>query len=123
MPGCVRWSVKGLVAEVESAWAAGICAVVLFPKIEEGLKSSDAMECANPDGLVPRVIRAIKSACPGMCVITDVALDPYTSHGQDGLLNDAGYVLNDETVAMLVDQAINQAKVLVTFVAVEVGDD
>ena len=113
MPGCVRWSVKGLVAEVESAWAAGICAVVLFPKIEEGLKSSDAMECANPDGLVPRVIRAIKSACPGMCVITDVALDPYNSDGHDGIVvreGDELKILNDETVEVLCRQALCHAE-------------
>ncbi|MEP2777313.1 MAG: porphobilinogen synthase [Luteolibacter sp.] len=113
MPGCTRWSVKSLVAEVLSAWAAGIRAVVLFPKIEESLKSTNARECANPDGLVPTVIRAIKSACPGICVITDVALDPYNTDGHDGIVvRDGGElkILNDETVEVLCRQALCHAQ-------------
>lgn len=113
MPGCTRWSVKGLIAEVESAWEAGIRSVVLFPKIEESLKTSDAKECANPAGLVPKVIGAIKSACPGMCVITDVALDPYNSDGHDGIVVRDGEelkILNDETVEVLCRQALCHAQ-------------
>ncbi len=86
MPGCTRWSVNGLIGEVSSAWELGIRAVVLFPKIEESLKSADGAACANDDGLVPLAIRTIKEACPGMCVITDVALDPYSSDGHDGIV-------------------------------------
>ena len=113
MPGCTRWSVKSLLVEIESAWAMGIRAVVLFPKIEESLKSSDAKECANPEGLVPRAIRAIKAACPGMCVITDVALDPYNADGHDGIVVREGddlKILNDETVEVLCRQALCHAE-------------
>lgn len=114
MPGCVRWSVSGLVKEVEEAYALGIRAVVLFPKIGERLKSSDGAECANDEGLVPKAIRAIKKACPGMCVITDVALDPYNSDGHDGIVmrGEDGElkILNDETVDILCEQALCHAR-------------
>jgi porphobilinogen synthase len=112
MPGCVRWSMAGLIGEVKSAYEMGIGAVVLFPKIDDALKTPDAAECANDAGLVPRAIRAIKEACPGICVITDVALDPYNSDGHDGLVvrvGDALKILNDETVEVLCRQALCHA--------------
>ena len=86
MPGVTRWSLEGLVKEAGEAHALGVPAVVLFPKIEENLKSSLAEECHNDDGLVPRAIRALKAAHPTLCVITDVALDPYNSDGHDGVV-------------------------------------
>ncbi|MFD2256448.1 porphobilinogen synthase [Luteolibacter algae] len=114
MPGCTRWSVAGLVAEVLAVYEMGVRAVVLFPKIEDSLKSADAAECANDEGLVPRVIRELKEACPGLCVITDVALDPYNSDGHDGLVvrgSDGGLkILNDETVEVLCRQALCHAR-------------
>jgi porphobilinogen synthase len=114
MPGCVRWSMAGLIAEVKSAFEMGIRAVVLFPKIDDVRKTSDAAESSNDDGLVPRAIRAIKKACPGMCVITDVALDPYSSDGHDGLVvrgpRGELKILNDETVEVLCHQALCHAR-------------
>lgn len=114
MPGCTRWSMAGLLKEVKSAYEMGIRAVVLFPKIDDALKSPDAAECANDAGLVPKAIRAIKEACPGICVITDVALDPYNSDGHDGLVvrdkNGELKILNDETVEVLCRQAICHAR-------------
>ena len=111
LPGVSRWSVDGIVARAKEAAALGIPVVALFPNTPRELRSADGEEAHNPDNLMCRAIRAIKDACgDSLGVLTDVALDPYTSHGQDGLVNDAGYVLNDETVAALVDQAINQAK-------------
>ena len=109
MPGCTRWSLLGLVQEAKEAYALGISAVILFPKIEEELKTSGAEECFNPEGLVPRAIRALKEACPELVVMTDVALDPYNADGHDGLVVD-GEILNDETVAVLCQQAITQAE-------------
>jgi len=114
MPGCIRWSVEGLIKEVMAVYALGIRAMVLFPKINENLKSADGAECANDDGLVPRVIREIKRACPGMCVITDVALDPYSSDGHDGIVAHGNHgelkILNDETVEVLCRQALCHAR-------------
>ena len=114
MPGCTRWSMAGLLKEVKSAYEMGIRAVVLFPKIDDALKSPDAAECANDAGLVPKAIRAIKDACPGICVITDVALDPYNSDGHDGLvvrdMNGELKILNDETVEVLCRQALCHAR-------------
>ncbi len=114
MPGCTRWSLDGLVTEVTRVSKLGIHAVVLFPKIADQLKSPTGEESANPEGLVPRAIRAIKSAVPEMCVITDVALDPYSSDGHDGIVErqDDGriLVLNDETVEVLCDQALCHAR-------------
>ncbi len=114
MPGCHRWSLGGLVNEAGEAWKAGVRAVVLFPKIEEALKSPLAEECHNPDGLIPQAIRALKSAYPGLAVITDVALDPYSSEGHDGIvewdsLGDPR-ILNDETVVALCRQALCHAE-------------
>jgi porphobilinogen synthase len=114
MPGCTRWSEASLVREVKAAHELGIGAVVLFPKIPDAQKSSDAAECFHEGGLVPRVIRAIKKACPALCVITDVALDPYSSDGHDGLVQcDATgelKILNDETVEVLCEQALCHAR-------------
>lgn len=113
MPGCTRWSLKGLVSEVKSAHALGIRAVVLFPKIDEELKTPDGAECENESGLVPTAIRAIKDAFPDICVITDVALDPYSSDGHDGIVareGDSLKILNDPTVEVLCRQALCHAR-------------
>lgn len=110
MPGATRWSVQGVVAEVGRAAALGIRGVVLFPKIEEQLKSARGAECHNADGLVPRVIDAIKHAHPQMLVITDVALDPYSDAGHDGIVGPDGRVLNDQTVEVLTRQALCHAR-------------
>ena len=109
MPGVDRKSVDVLVRELADVVSLGIPAIALFPVVDDALKSLDGAECANPDGLVQRAVRAIKAAYPELAVITDVALDPYTTHGQDGIIDDSGYVLNDETVAMLVRQAVSHA--------------
>ncbi|UXY15723.1 porphobilinogen synthase [Chitiniphilus purpureus] len=110
MPGVVRQSIDLLLETAAEAVALGIPALALFPVTEPALKSEDAKEAWNDDGLVPRAVRALKAAFPQLGVITDVALDPYTSHGQDGLADDSGYVLNDETVAALVRQALCHAR-------------
>ena len=110
LPGVSRWSVDGIAARAKEAVALGIPCVALFPNTQEGRRSFDGKEALNPDNLMCRAIRAIRDACgDSIGVLTDVALDPYTSHGQDGLVNDAGYVLNDATVEVLVGQALNQA--------------
>lgn len=113
MPGCYRWSLKGLVKEVGEAYQVGVRAVVFFPKIEDDLKTSKGEECFNPDGLVPRAIQAVKEAYPDVVVITDVALDPYNADGQDGIVieGDDGElkILNDETVEILCQQALCHA--------------
>ena len=113
MPGCVRWSLDSLVTEAGEAHALGIPAVILFPAIDSGLKSPAAEESVNPEGLVPRAVRALKAAHPTLVVITDVALDPYNSDGQDGLLsrgeNGVIEILNDETVEVLCRQALCHA--------------
>ena len=109
MPGIERKSVDHLLKELGEAVKLGIPAVALFPVIDTDKKSLDGAECANPDGLVQKTVRAIKAEYPELAVVTDVALDPYTTHGQDGIIDDAGYVLNDETVAMLVRQAVSHA--------------
>jgi porphobilinogen synthase len=110
LPGVSRWSVDGIVARAKEAVALGIPCIALFPNTQRHLRSDDGAEALNPDNLMCRAIRAIKQACgDDLGVLTDVALDPYTSHGQDGLIDAHGYVANDDTVAMLVDQAINQA--------------
>jgi porphobilinogen synthase len=109
MPGIERKSIDGLLTELQRAAQLGIPAVALFPVIDAARKSLDGAECANPDGLVQSAVRRIKAEFPDLVVITDVALDPYTTHGQDGIIDDAGYVLNDQTVAMLVRQAVSHA--------------
>ncbi|MGY6550775.1 MAG: porphobilinogen synthase [Erythrobacter sp.] len=110
LPGVSRWSVDGIVARAREAVDLGIPVIALFPNTPADKRSHDGAEAHNPDNLMCRAIRAIKDACGDQLgVLTDVALDPYTSHGQDGLVDDAGYVVNDDTVAALVDQAVNQA--------------
>ena len=109
MPGVTRKSIDLLLPELTEASALGIPAVALFPVIGASHKSLDGAECANPDGLVQRTVRAIKEALPDLAVMTDVALDPYTTHGQDGIIDDDGYVLNDVTVDMLVRQTLSHA--------------
>ena len=109
MPGVERLSIDALLRTAERAVAAGIPAMVLFPVTAPDAKSLDAKAAYDDNGLAQRAIRAIKSRFPELGVITDVALDPYTSHGQDGLIDDSGYVVNDETVAVLVAQALSHA--------------
>jgi porphobilinogen synthase len=109
MPGIERKSIDGLLKEAAVAASLGIPAIALFPVVAADKKSLDGAECANPDGLVQRAVRMLKSELPDLAVITDVALDPYTTHGQDGIIDDSGYVLNDETVSMLVRQAVSHA--------------
>lgn len=110
MPGVERLSIDLLLKELDEVHALGIPAVALFPVVPPDLKTGDAREAYNPDGLVPRAVRAIKERLPELGVITDVALDPYTSHGQDGVIDDSGYVLNDPTVDILVRQALSHAE-------------
>ena len=110
MPGCQRWSLEGLVEEVGRAWDLGIRCVVLFPKVADGLKTEDGAECFNEHGLIPRAIRLLKQRHPQMAIMTDVALDPYSCDGHDGIVNQQGVVLNDETVAILCKQAVAQAR-------------
>jgi porphobilinogen synthase len=105
MPGVRRMSLDRLYPVAEECLALGIPALALFPVIDPGLKSPGAEEAYNPNGLVPRAVAALKARFPGLGVITDIALDPYTSHGQDGLVDERGYVLNDETIAVLTRQA------------------
>lgn len=110
MPGVERLSIDLLVQQAQEAFDLGIPAMALFPVVESDGKSEDAEEAYNPDGLIQRTVRELKAAVPGLGVITDVALDPYTSHGQDGLMGDDGYILNDETVNALVKQALSHAE-------------
>jgi len=114
MPGVTRWSLESLVREAGEVHSLGIPAIVLFPKIEESLKSSEAEESYNDDGLIPRAIRALKAAHPTLCVITDVALDPYNADGHDGIVRRDAHgeltILNDETVGVLCQQAASHAR-------------
>lgn len=110
MPGVLRRSIDLLVDYVKEAYALGIPAVALFPVVGQAEKSLKAEEAYNDDGLIPCAIRAIKAAVPNVGVITDVALDPYTLSGQDGIIDDNGYILNDETVDVLVKQALSHAR-------------
>ena len=110
LPGVSRWSVDLIAARAKEAVALGIPCLALFPNTQPGRRSEDGREALNPDNLMCRAIRAIRDAVgDGIGVLTDVALDPYTSHGQDGLIDAAGYVLNDATSAVLVGQSLNQA--------------
>ena len=117
MPGVQRRSIDGLFAVAEECVSLGIPVMALFPVLEASLKTPDGREATNPDGLVPRAAQALKKRFPGLGLLTDVALDPYTTHGQDGLLDDNGYVLNDETVAVLRQQALVQSQAGVDIVA------
>ena len=110
MPGVVRQTLDKLLHQAEECTKLGIPALAIFPVIDVPLKSLDAVEAHNPEGLVPRVVRALKQRFPDLGIITDIALDPYTIHGQDGLIDASGYVLNDETVAVLVKQALTHAE-------------
>jgi porphobilinogen synthase len=110
MPGVTRTSADILMKKAERCLTLGVPAIALFPVIDASLKSLTADEAYNPDGLVPKVVRLLKQNFPELGVITDIALDPYTSHGQDGLIDDSGYVLNDETVAVLIKQALTHAE-------------
>ena len=109
MPGANRWPLSALTAEVQRAWDLGVRCVVLFPKVAEGLKSEDGSECFNDNGLIPRAIRQLKNDIPQMTIMTDVALDPYSCDGHDGIVSDEGIVLNDETIEQLCKQAVVQA--------------
>lgn len=110
MPGVVRYTLDELLKVCGQCVDLGIPMVALFPAIDSALKTADGSEATNPDGLIPRVVHAIKEAYPELGVMCDVALDPYTTHGQDGLIDQTGYILNDETVQMLIGQALAQAK-------------
>jgi porphobilinogen synthase len=117
MPGVQRMSVDRLFAQAEACVSLGVPVMALFPVIDKALKTPDGREALNPDGLVPRAVRALKQRFPELALLTDVALDPFTSHGQDGLIDDSGYILNDETVQVLVGQARVQADAGVDIVA------
>ena len=117
MPGVERLSVDLLLGVAEQCVQLGIPVMALFPVIDPALKTPDGQEAWNPQGLVPRAVRELKARFPQLGVMTDVALDPFTSHGQDGLLDDTGYILNDETVQVLVRQALTQAEAGVDIVA------
>jgi len=117
MPGVERLSVDLLLAVAEECVALGIPALALFPVIEPALKTPDGSEAFNPDGLLPRAVKELKQRFPDLGLMSDVALDPYTSHGQDGLIDENGFVLNDETCAVLVKQALMQAQAGVDIVA------
>ncbi|MCP3729019.1 porphobilinogen synthase [Sphingomonas sp. MG17] len=110
LPGVSRWSVDAVVALAREAAALGIPCLALFPNTPHELRSERGEEALNPDNLMCRAIRAIKDAVPEIGLLTDVALDPYTAHGHDGLIDGAGYVLNDDTAEILVGQALNQAR-------------
>ncbi len=106
MPGIVRHSIDNFLKEAEEVYKLGIPAIAIFPNIEASLRDAEGSEATNRDGLVPRAVREIKKQLPELGVMTDVALDPYTNHGHDGLLSDSGYILNDETVKVLCEQAL-----------------
>jgi porphobilinogen synthase len=117
MPGVQRLSLDQLLPVAEECVQLGIPVMALFPVVDASLKTEDGREALNPDGLVPTVVRELKQRFPGLGLMTDVALDPYTSHGQDGLIDDDGYVLNDTSVAVLAQQAVVQAQAGVDIVA------
>jgi len=117
MPGVQRRSVDGLFAVAEQCLSLGVPVMALFPVIDGALKTPDGREALNPEGLVPTAVRELKKRFPELGLLTDVALDPFTSHGQDGLLDDTGYILNDETVDVLRRQALVQAEAGVDIVA------
>jgi porphobilinogen synthase len=117
MPGVSRRSLDGLYAVAEQCLTLGVPVMALFPVIAPERKTPDGREATNPEGLVPTVVRALKQRFPELGLLTDVALDPFTSHGQDGLLDETGYILNDDTVAVLTQQALVQAQAGVDIVA------
>ena len=117
MPGVDRLSIDLLIEEAREVQALGIPVIALFPVVPRDRKSPGGEEACNPDGLAQNAVRAIREACPGLGVMTDVALDPFTSHGQDGILDDEGYIDNDVTLETLVRQAVSQAEAGVDIVA------
>lgn len=117
MPGIVRYSPDSILPVAEECVRLGIPVLALFPSIEPSLKTPDGIEATNPEGLIPRVVASLKKEFPELGILCDVALDPYTSHGQDGLIDDSGYVLNEPTVEMLVRQALVQAEAGADYVA------
>ncbi|HTT40316.1 MAG TPA: porphobilinogen synthase [Burkholderiales bacterium] len=117
MPGVERLTLDRLLPVAERCLKLRVPALALFPAIEPSLKTPDGKEATNPSGLIPRVVAEIKKHFPELGVMTDVALDPYTSHGQDGVIDDAGYILNDETISILRQQALTQAHAGVDIVA------
>ncbi|WP_353193625.1 porphobilinogen synthase [Pandoraea pnomenusa] len=117
MPGVERVSVDELLRVADTCVTLGVPVISLFPNIEASLKTPDGIEATNPDGLIPRAVRELKRHFPDLGVLTDVALDPYTSHGQDGVLDENGYVINDVTTEILVKQALTQAEAGVDIVA------
>jgi porphobilinogen synthase len=117
MPGVERLSVDLLLKLAEEAVALGIPVLALFPMVDASLKTYDGIEATNPDGLIPRAVRALKKEFPQLGLMTDVALDPYTTHGQDGLPDDKGYIVNEKTIDMLIRQALAQAEAGVDIVA------
>ena len=117
MPGVERLGRSALYAAAERCLTLGVPVLALFPVIDVALKTPDGREATNPEGLVPRTVRELKCRFPDLGIMTDVALDPYTSHGQDGLLDETGYILNDETVEVLTRQALTQAEAGVDIVA------
>jgi len=117
MPGVFRYTVDKLMAVAERTLELGVPAMALFPAIEPGLKTPGGDEATNPDGLIPRAVAELKKRFPELGVMADVALDPYTTHGQDGVIDDTGYILNDETLVVLEKQALVQAGAGVDIVA------
>nr|WP_198983342.1 porphobilinogen synthase [Herbaspirillum sp. ASV7] len=117
LPGVDRLSLDTLLPVAEQCVQLGVPVLALFPVIDPALKTPDGIEATNPDGLIPRVVRALKDRFPELGILCDVALDPYTSHGQDGVMDESGYILNDQTVALLVAQARTQADAGVDVVA------
>ena len=117
MPGVERVSIDLLLKVAEECVSLGIPVLALFPVIDASLKTYDGVEATNPDGLVPRAVRALKKHFPELGILTDVALDPYTTHGQDGLPDETGYIVNEKTIAMLTRQALAQAEAGVDIVA------
>ena len=109
MPGVSRYTLDKLLGVAEQTLKLGVPTIALFPLIEPGLKTPDGKEATNAKGLIPRVVAQLKKTFPELGVMTDVALDPYTSHGQDGLIDETGYILNDETIEILRMQALTQA--------------
>jgi len=117
MPGVSRYTLDKLLGVAEQTLKLGVPTLALFPLIEPALKTPDGKEATNANGLVPRVVAQLKKSFPELGVMTDVALDPYTSHGQDGVIDETGYILNDETIAILCKQAVTQAECGVDIVA------
>jgi porphobilinogen synthase len=117
MPGVERLSVDLLFSQAQRCVELGIPVMALFPVIDQSLKSPNGQEALNENGLIPKTVKALKSRFPELAIMTDVALDPYTSHGQDGVLDPSGYIMNDKTVEILVKQALNQAQAGVDLVA------